>query len=97
MPNNILRALIALAVIAIAGAAWAQEAGRKVIATPNAPNAIGPYSQAIQTGKTLYLAGQIAIDPQTNQLLSNGTIEEQTHRVLDNNSDRVRPSDRSNR
>jgi 2-iminobutanoate/2-iminopropanoate deaminase len=79
MPNNTLPALIALAVIAIAGAAWAQEAGRKVIAAPNVPNAIGPYSQAIQAVKTLYLAGQIAIDPKTNQLLSNGTIEEQTH------------------
>jgi 2-iminobutanoate/2-iminopropanoate deaminase len=56
----------------------------KVIATPTAPNAIGPYSQAIRAGKTLYLAGQIAIDPKTNQVMSNGTIEEQTRRVLDN-------------
>src|ERR1700730_14036834 len=40
------------------------------VATPNAPNAIGPYSQAIRAGKTLYRAGQIAIDPNTNQLMS---------------------------
>src|SRR4029077_18229562 len=66
------------------GAAGAQETGKKVISTPTAPNAIGPYSQAIRAGKTLYLAGQIAIDPKTNQLLSNASIEDQTRRVLDN-------------
>ena len=62
----------------------AQEIGKRVIATPTAPNAIGPYSQAIRAGKTLYLAGQIAIDPKTNEVMSNATIEEQTRRVLDN-------------
>jgi 2-iminobutanoate/2-iminopropanoate deaminase len=62
----------------------AQEIGKRVIATPTAPNAIGPYSQAIRAGKTLYLAGQIAIDPKTNEVMSNATIEEQTRGVLDN-------------
>jgi 2-iminobutanoate/2-iminopropanoate deaminase len=84
MPNKILWAIIALAVAGTVGAAEAQETGKKVISTPNAPNAIGPYSQAIRAGKTLYLAGQIAIDPKTNQVMSNGTIEDQTRRVLDN-------------
>jgi len=40
---------------------------RKVIATENAPKAIGPYSQAIQVGNTLYLAGQLGIDPATGK------------------------------
>jgi 2-iminobutanoate/2-iminopropanoate deaminase len=79
-----LWAFTALAFIATVGGAEAQETAKKVIATPTAPNAIGPYSQAIRAGKTLYLAGQIAIDPKTNQVMSNGTIEEQTRRVLDN-------------
>jgi 2-iminobutanoate/2-iminopropanoate deaminase len=49
----------------LVGSVDAQETGKKVIATPTAPNAIGPYSQEIRAGKTLYLAGQIAIDPKT--------------------------------
>lgn len=54
-----------------------------VVSTPRAPAAIGPYSQAIMAGNTLYLAGQIAIDPATNQVKA-GTIEEETKLVLDN-------------
>ena len=54
-----------------------------MISTPNAPAAIGPYSQAIQAGPMLFLAGQIAIDPATNQVKP-GTIEEETKLVLDN-------------
>jgi 2-iminobutanoate/2-iminopropanoate deaminase len=84
MRNKLSSPLVILAIAATVSSATAQETGKKVIATPTAPNAIGPYSQAIRTGKTLYLAGQIAIDPKTNQVLSNGTIEEQTRRVLDN-------------
>jgi 2-iminobutanoate/2-iminopropanoate deaminase len=75
---------IALAFIAIVSGAQAEETNKKVISTPAAPAAIGPYSQAIRAGKTLYLAGQIAIDPKTNQVMSDGSIEEQTRRVLDN-------------
>jgi 2-iminobutanoate/2-iminopropanoate deaminase len=56
---------------------------KKVISTTNAPEAIGPYSQAIAVGNTLYLAGQIPIDPKTKELKL-GTIEEQTRLVLDN-------------
>ena len=56
---------------------------KEVISTPDAPKAIGPYSQAIRVGNTVYLAGQIPIDPKTNQLLQ-GTIEEQTRLVMDN-------------
>jgi 2-iminobutanoate/2-iminopropanoate deaminase len=84
MTSKILWAVIALAIIVPVGGAEAQETGKKVISTPAAPNAIGPYSQAIRAGKTLYLAGQIAIDPKTNQVMSNGSIEDQTRRVLEN-------------
>jgi 2-iminobutanoate/2-iminopropanoate deaminase len=84
MTNNALWAVIALAMITSVGVADAQDTGKKVISTTTAPNAIGPYSQAIRAGKTLYLSGQIAIDPKTNQVMSNGSIEDQTRRVLDN-------------
>jgi hypothetical protein len=56
------------------GSANAQDAGKRVIATPNAPEAIGPYSQAIRVGNTVYLAGQIAIDPKTGQVMANASI-----------------------
>jgi 2-iminobutanoate/2-iminopropanoate deaminase len=62
----------------------AQDANKKVISAPDAPKAIGPYSQAIRAGKTLYLSGQIAIDPATNQFMANASIEDQTRRALDN-------------
>jgi 2-iminobutanoate/2-iminopropanoate deaminase len=84
MIRIISTAFLAVGAVALVGAAEAQETGKKVIATPTAPNAIGPYSQAIRAGKTLYLAGQIAIDPKTNQLMANASIEDQTRRVLDN-------------
>jgi 2-iminobutanoate/2-iminopropanoate deaminase len=54
---------------------------KTVIATPAAPAAIGPYSQAIRTGNLLFTAGQIALDPATGQLVPGG-IAEQTTRVL---------------
>ena len=56
---------------------------RKVIATPEAPAAVGPYSQAIAVGNTLYCAGQIPLDPQTGDLVAGG-VAEQTTRVLEN-------------
>lgn len=53
------------------------------IATPNAPQAIGPYSQAIRLGDFLFVSGQIAIDPQTANIIE-GDIEAQTEQVLKN-------------
>jgi 2-iminobutanoate/2-iminopropanoate deaminase len=53
------------------------------IATPNAPQAIGPYSQAIRCGDFLFVSGQIAIDPQTSNIID-GDIEAQTEQVLKN-------------
>ena len=56
---------------------------KKVISTPNAPAAIGPYSQAIQVGNLIYTSGQIPIDPATGQLVEGG-IKEQTRQSLSN-------------
>lgn len=56
---------------------------RRVIATDAAPEAIGPYSQAIQVGNTLYCAGQIGLDPGTGALVDGG-IKAETRRTLDN-------------
>ncbi len=56
---------------------------RKVILTQEAPAPIGPYSQAILADNTLYVSGQIALDPKTGQLLTSD-IALETHRVLDN-------------
>ena len=56
---------------------------RTKISTPNAPAAIGPYSQAIRYGQFVYTSGQIALDPATGEL-SGDDIQSQTHRVLQN-------------
>ncbi len=56
---------------------------KRQIATPNAPAAIGPYSQAIEAGNTLYASGQIAIDPTSGNLVEGG-IEAQTRQVMKN-------------
>ena len=56
---------------------------KRVISTDNAPQAIGPYSQAIQVNNTLYLAGQIALDPLTGKMVED-KIDIQTHRVMTN-------------
>lgn len=53
------------------------------VTTPNAPGAIGPYSQAVRAGDFVFLSGQIPLDPGTGQLVAGG-IGEQTHQVLKN-------------
>ena len=53
------------------------------IATKDAPHAIGPYSQAVRSGNTVYLSGQIALDPQTGNLVP-GDFSAQARRVFDN-------------
>ncbi len=55
---------------------------RSTISTLDAPAAIGTYSQAVRTGDTLYLSGQIGLDPATGQLVDG--IENQIHRVFGN-------------
>lgn len=55
----------------------------QIIFTPEAPAPIGPYSQAVLAGITLYLSGQIALDPDTGELV-NENITEETHAVMKN-------------
>jgi 2-iminobutanoate/2-iminopropanoate deaminase len=57
---------------------------KSVISTPNAPSAIGPYSQAIRAGNMLFVSGQIPMDPSTGKLIEDTEIKAQTKRVLDN-------------
>lgn len=56
---------------------------KKAIQIPGAPSPIGPYSQAILSGSTLYVSGQIPLNPATGELV-NDTIEASTHQVLKN-------------
>jgi reactive intermediate/imine deaminase len=56
---------------------------RNIIATEQAPAAIGPYSQAVHAGNTVYFSGQIPLDPATGVLVE-GDISVQTRRVFDN-------------
>lgn len=56
---------------------------REIVNSPNAPAAIGPYSQAILAGNTLYCSGQVAFIPETGELLR-GDIEEETAQTLEN-------------
>ena len=57
---------------------------KSVVSTPNAPSAIGPYSQAIRAGDLLFVSGQIPIDPSTGKLIEEVTIQAQTRRVMEN-------------
>ncbi len=56
---------------------------KKVIETKNAPAPIGPYNQAILSGNTLYISGQIPMDPKTNDLVS-GNIKMETKQSMEN-------------
>lgn len=80
MPARLLPlvALLSLTVVACA------PTSREVIATPNAPKAIGPYSQGVVTsgGRTLHTAGQIGIDPASGKLLDG--VGPQTEQALEN-------------
>jgi len=80
MHKFMVRALLGL----VLGTGVATYAQHKAINTPNAPAAIGPYSQAIQAGNMLFLAGQAAIDPKTKKLNADASIEDQTRQTLDN-------------
>ena len=56
---------------------------KKVINTKKAPAAVGPYSQAVEANGTLYISGQIALDPETGKMVEGG-IKEQTRQVMEN-------------
>lgn len=57
--------------------------GKKIVHTDKAPQAIGPYSQAVRTGQMVYTAGQIGLDPATMEVVSGG-VEAETRQVLNN-------------
>lgn len=74
--------------VAIAACAPSEEPDRQLdrrrtITTDAAPAAIGPYSQAVQVGRTLYLAGQIGLDPEANALVEGG-VEAETEQAMRN-------------
>jgi 2-iminobutanoate/2-iminopropanoate deaminase len=56
---------------------------KKIINTKNAPAPIGPYNQAIMVNNTIYISGQVCIDPSTGNL-KNRDIQEETHQVMQN-------------
>ncbi|MBN1935127.1 MAG: RidA family protein [Anaerolineae bacterium] len=56
---------------------------REIIFTPNAPAAVGPYSQAVKIGLLVYTAGQLGIDPETGKLVDGG-VQAQTRQALTN-------------
>jgi 2-iminobutanoate/2-iminopropanoate deaminase len=56
---------------------------RKIISTPNAPRAIGPYAQAVQYGNLMFVSGMIPLDPETGELLT-GTFDAEVVRVIEN-------------
>lgn len=56
---------------------------KTIITTPNAPAPIGPYNQAVLTGNTLYTSGQIALHPETGELVMD-TIQAETKQVMEN-------------
>src|SRR5205085_2844593 len=56
---------------------------KKIIATSEAPQAIGPYSQGVRIGSTIYFSGQIPLDPKTGQMASGG-VDVQARRVMEN-------------
>lgn len=84
MPSSITpsRLLLACCTLILSTAALAAPP-KEVIASADAPKAIGPYSQAIKAGPMLFLTGQIPLDPATGKLVDGG-IEAQTTRVLTN-------------
>ena len=56
---------------------------KEIISTNNAPQAIGPYSQAVKTGDLIFISGQIPLNPKTGDLVS-GSIEDEANQVLEN-------------
>ncbi len=56
---------------------------REIVSTTNAPGAIGPYSQAVKTDTMVYVSGQLAMDPETLELVG-GDVQDETRKVLQN-------------
>lgn len=65
---------------------------KKIINTTKAPSPIGPYSQAVLAGDTLYVSGQIALDPESGKLIDD-SIEKETEQVMKNLSEVLKAAD----
>jgi 2-iminobutanoate/2-iminopropanoate deaminase len=57
---------------------------RSIVSTPDAPAAIGPYSQAVRAGQFVFLSGQIPLDPSTGELIGGDDVRAQTEQVMRN-------------
>jgi 2-iminobutanoate/2-iminopropanoate deaminase len=81
-----LSALAALVFLAggVPASTSAQDAWKKAVSAPNAPAAIGPYSQGVRAGNMVFLAGQLPLDPKTKQMVEGAAIEDHVRVVLDN-------------
>jgi len=82
--KSVAHALAVAGLLCFSAPANAQDPVKKVVSSDSAPEAIGPYSQAIRAGKTVFLSGQIPIDPQTKQLMKDASIEDQTRLIFNN-------------
>ncbi len=60
------------------------DSGKQIIQAPDAPAAVGPYSQAVRSGQWLFCSGQIPLDPATGSLVASDDIQAQTRQVLEN-------------
>ena len=67
---------------------------KQAVSSPDAPKAIGPYSQAVRAGQLLFVSGQVPLDPATGQIVS-GDIAAQTRRVFENLSAVLKAGGRS--
>ena len=85
--RNIKKLLLILCTISVIPNNLYSEESKKmskeIISTDNAPQAIGPYSQAVKTGNLIFISGQIPLDPKTGDIVD-GTIEDQANQVLEN-------------
>lgn len=75
--------ILAVLLLVLAMGGYAQSGGKRAVESPDAPKAIGPYSQAIIANGFIFTAGQVGADPKTGALIEGG-IEAQTEQVLKN-------------
>ena len=78
-----IKVLSAVLFFAVFTGCSSQPAVREIVSTPDAPAAIGPYSQAVRTGDKLYLSGQLGLDPGTGKLAGND-FESQARQAIEN-------------
>ena len=82
--------ILLLSLIVVSSSAFSASAknnmspSHKAIETKDAPTPVGPYSQAVLTGNTLYVSGQVAIDPASGDMVGGGDVEAETRQVLKN-------------